>query len=752
MVIAKSRWSYAVLVGIAVGVSGCGASKSQPNELTATTSQALTSSNGIWTNGLTTNGIWTNGIWTNGIWTNGIWTNGIWTNGIWTNGVSSNGIWTNGIWTNGVSGNGIWTNGIWTNGIWTNGIWTNGVSGNGIWTNGIWTNGIWTNGIWTNGLAGDTLRSNRYTRQLLSYIYQCAMPPAVCPAGGAPTSYDTILDPNATPIQCTPSPTCDPLSCTTCASQGSCDPGYVCLPNATTNTNTCVIPLTGAIGLGINGDGSTWWGQQASDGGKGNAGNCDETCQRWVSACVLARTNAYGVHVKISMRAPADAPQAIKDALEVTDVERKGDDAGDAPYSLREGAYYGNIFATTPGALDSNGNFVPSTNGTPGTTAERHPGDAGASTRAPVRAATSREITKRFCSSQGDQVVINVPGVCLTTSTESGTCVKADGTPGEDTDPTSHDLRRHPGLLYGPARAGPRATDALQGGHHRLPAGARLRLRQRGVRASRGEPDELPERLPSGNVGEGLCAEPCIQSIFFLAPDSTIFFDYGPENEQIQRLGLPAGIAPDDSVVVASLTTSDINLGGGLLSATNGYGLLGKYNSDGTLASGMRFGNTIQTNSAGGLIDEVNGVAVAPSGTFKGTVAVVGKPQTPKRWSTKSMDRRFRRRWDSAGTWELPVGVDFNYGGLVYVLAPRRTLAVDSNGNIVVAGEYTGSLTLGSTTLTSNGYSTGNTNSDVFVAKLSPPWVSPPDGAVLVGAEPWRTGNRFSTVFGARRG
>src|SRR5436190_833881 len=38
------------------------------------------------------------------------------------------------------------------------------------------------------------------------------------------------------------------------------------------------------------------------------------------------------------------------------------------------------------------------------------------------------EITKRFCSSQGDQVVINVPGVCVTNATETGVCDGVDAT------------------------------------------------------------------------------------------------------------------------------------------------------------------------------------------------------------------------------------------------------------------------------------------------------------------------------------
>lgn len=60
-------------------------------------------------------------------------------------------------------------------------------------------------------------------------------------------------------------------------------------------------------------------------------GPCDEACQEWVSACLLARTNAYGLAVSIYLDAPHPAIRA--GALE-----------GRSGYSVREGAYFGNIF------------------------------------------------------------------------------------------------------------------------------------------------------------------------------------------------------------------------------------------------------------------------------------------------------------------------------------------------------------------------------------------------------------------------
>src|ERR1700722_19078193 len=80
--------SCAVLVvGVATGCATPAAPR--PGEVTATTRQALASSNGIGQNGLSTNGLWSNGLWSNGLWSNGLWSNGLWSNGLWSNGLVS---------------------------------------------------------------------------------------------------------------------------------------------------------------------------------------------------------------------------------------------------------------------------------------------------------------------------------------------------------------------------------------------------------------------------------------------------------------------------------------------------------------------------------------------------------------------------------------------------------------------------------------------------------------------------------------
>ena len=62
-------------------------------------------------------------------------------------------------------------------------------------------------------------------------------------------------------------------------------------------------------------------------------GKCNTACQQWVSACVMARVDYLGVKVLISVR--GDTP-----ALKAPLVEQ-------ASYTVREGTYFGNIFAPT---------------------------------------------------------------------------------------------------------------------------------------------------------------------------------------------------------------------------------------------------------------------------------------------------------------------------------------------------------------------------------------------------------------------
>lgn len=70
--------------------------------------------------------------------------------------------------------------------------------------------------------------------------------------------------------------------------------------------------------------------------------------QRWVSACILARTNHFGVEVQISLRADHNPSSP----LQITDQERQ-------EFTLHEGDFFGNLFADTPAAAVALGGATP---------------------------------------------------------------------------------------------------------------------------------------------------------------------------------------------------------------------------------------------------------------------------------------------------------------------------------------------------------------------------------------------------------
>lgn len=73
-----------------------------------------------------------------------------------------------------------------------------------------------------------------------------------------------------------------------------------------------------------------------------------EAEQRWVSACILARTNYFGVEGKISLR----ADHSPYPALATTDEERR-------EFTLHEGDFFGNLFADPPVAAVAWGRATP---------------------------------------------------------------------------------------------------------------------------------------------------------------------------------------------------------------------------------------------------------------------------------------------------------------------------------------------------------------------------------------------------------
>jgi hypothetical protein len=446
----------------------------------------------------------------------------------------------------------------------------------------------------------------------------CSMPgPTYDASGNVTSSYDTSLDPNNGAL--------------TCSSSSSCDVGYTCAGGQ------CVVPLKGGIGVGINADGSTWW----------QSGTCDESCQRWVSSCVLARTNAYGVHVKISMRAPTVTPPGheqqyaeIRAALATTPEEV-------ADFTFREGAYYGNIFATTP--IDPATSLPATYPGTDGPTNDPIANTphfyacAGPDSNVP-------EITRRFCSSQGDQSVITVPGVCQAPASAANVPSVCDGIDGT-------------GSVYGCYTS----TDPTQ------------------PRTHYDEVITIYLKQPIAVCGDNVCDAPAENS-------TTCPSDCHPTGWAKSFAGLITGssgvsafdyhgssaVSPiDDSVVLAGLDTSTFftnivgnsSLGGPLLPGTTGNLIVAKYSRTGDYLWGRRL-PTVATRIE---------VIVASDGRI-----VIGEWGTPGNIAGSVSQLTA----DGQPITNQPVLTNDSAGGD----AVASNIAADSQGNVVMGGIFNTTL------------------------------------------------------------
>jgi hypothetical protein len=565
----------------------------------------------------------------------------------------SNGLAQNGLTINGLAQNGLAQNGLAQNGLAQNGLAQNGLAQNGLAQNGLVIEyKLFDNAVWQAGLTGvaavpgDILRGNANLRHLLRYLYSCAMP----------ASSATTLDPNNGALQCAPGM--------------DCPDGYTC--SSETSQGTCAIPLAGDLGVGINADGTSWQ----------EAGSCDESCQRWVTACVLARTNAYGVHVEVSMRAPANTPPGrtaqfnrIRSALQTSADERQ-------QFNIREGAYYGNLFAGTSGTLDSTGKFLP---GTP-------PNDVDVMT--PVFTACAGpgsnipELTKRFCSSQGDKVVVNVPGLCITDDAVSpptpGACLEADPTPQDN--PTSDGA-------IGDCFTTTDPNQQTAANEYQEVITVYL---QQPVAACGNSVCEKGEDDPTNPLCFSSPQEPCYcpsdcpagwaKSI---SPNiaGTFTDDNWQSSSNVRsQYDLSAVGGTDDSVAVAGMSTTstgDAGLGGAV--SGQGFAVLAKYASDGTYQWGRRFGNLSQTDT-GGQLQQVTGLAVAPSGniTVVGTsIETVVDPVT----ITQSWNEIWVSSYSPSGSllWQQSFVVGSTSTSQV---TPTTPIAVDSTGSVIMGGVY----------------------------------------------------------------
>jgi hypothetical protein len=98
---------------------------------------------------------------------------------------------------------------------------------------------------------------------------------------------------------------------------------------------SCALPSTSSVDLTIGGVDYSFQGELGLAPKWGAVGGqCNTACQEWVSACVMARVDFLGEKVSISVR-------GAQSALVPSPTEL-------AAYTYREGAYYGNIFLTTP--------------------------------------------------------------------------------------------------------------------------------------------------------------------------------------------------------------------------------------------------------------------------------------------------------------------------------------------------------------------------------------------------------------------
>jgi hypothetical protein len=150
-----------------------------------------------------------------------------------------------------------------------NGLAMNGLAMNGLAMNGLVTNGLTANGLMMTGDIAAILDADPLARMFMRYVVSCALPAA-----------ESIVFPGL-------------------AGQDD-------------------LVFTGGLGVAPE------WGTDGSA--------CDTACQEWVSSCVIARVNALGQHVPLSIR--GDNP-----GLALAPREAAG-------YPRREATYFGNVFAS----------------------------------------------------------------------------------------------------------------------------------------------------------------------------------------------------------------------------------------------------------------------------------------------------------------------------------------------------------------------------------------------------------------------
>jgi hypothetical protein len=94
---------------------------------------------------------------------------------------------------------------------------------------------------------------------------------------------------------------------------------------------SCALPADKTVTINVDGQTYSYpglLGMEPQWGERG--GSCDESCQRWVTGCVLARVDYLGVERLISLRGANPALRTTRDEANA--------------YPVREATYFGNVF------------------------------------------------------------------------------------------------------------------------------------------------------------------------------------------------------------------------------------------------------------------------------------------------------------------------------------------------------------------------------------------------------------------------
>jgi hypothetical protein len=176
------------------------------------------------------------------------------------------------------SDNGLSYNGMAYNGMAYNGLSFNGLSWNGLAYNGLAYNGLAFNGMAYNGLAFNGMSYNGMAYNGMSY-------------------------------------------------NGLSEP---VVQKFVSYLVGCALPPGDSVSYEIAGQKWTFAGE-IGVAPEWKTGACGESCQRWISACMLSRLNKKGEHIEVSLRGEHRALKVVRH--EERDMPR------------REATYYGNFFA-----------------------------------------------------------------------------------------------------------------------------------------------------------------------------------------------------------------------------------------------------------------------------------------------------------------------------------------------------------------------------------------------------------------------